>query len=143
MTVQMVFVLVDADQALETTEEFVNEHPPNLEALCCGDLFIFVKADDVVGIHPARIFSPLSFFLQEAPVHTGPVNTSRSVGTGDIDITFRDLIVAEDIGDNVAHCPVALCCAINDLINCHISSLSFLYSLISWDILLSTLIPGA
>ena len=132
MTVQMVFVLVDADQALETTEEFVNEHPPNLEALCCGDLFIFVKADDVVGIHPARIFSPLSFFLQEA-----------SVGTGDIDITFRDLIVAEDIGDNVAHCPVALCCAINDLINCHISSLSFLYSLISWDILLSTLIPGA
>ena len=88
MAVQVVLVLVDADQALEAVEEFASKLPADIKALCCGDLFIFVKADDVVRIHPARVFSPLLLLFQEAPVHTVSVNTLRAVGAGDIDITL-------------------------------------------------------
>ena len=48
MAVQVVLVLVDADQALEAVEEFANKLPADLKTLGCRDLFIFVKADDVV-----------------------------------------------------------------------------------------------
>ena len=143
MAVQVVFVLVDADQVLELIEEPGCKLSADIKALCCGDPFIFVEADDVVGIHPARIFSPLLLLVQEAPVHTAFVYLVGSVGTGDIDKAFRDLVAPEDIGDDVAHRPVALCRAIDDLIDCHIFSLSFLYPLISRDIFSSTRIPGA
>ena len=48
MAVQVVLVLVDADQALEAVKEFANKLPADLKTLGCRDLFIFVKADDVV-----------------------------------------------------------------------------------------------
>lgn len=48
MAVQVVLILVDADQALEAVKEFANKLPADLKTLGCRDLFIFVKADDVV-----------------------------------------------------------------------------------------------
>ena len=48
MAVQVVFVLMDTDQALEAVKEFANKLPADLKTLGCRDLFIFVKADDVV-----------------------------------------------------------------------------------------------
>ena len=135
---------MDPEEGLEAAKEPVYEFPSNLKTLGRSDPLVFVKADDVVGIHPARIFSPLLLLVQEAPIHTVSVYLIRTVRTCDIDKSFRDdLIAPEDICDDVAHCTVALCCAIDDLIDCHISSLSFLYPLICCEIFSSSLIPGA
>ena len=134
---------MDPEEGLEAAKEPVYEFPSDLKTLGRSDPLVFVKADDIVGIHPARIFSPLLLLVQEAPIHTVSVYLIRTVRTCDIDKSFRDLIAPEDICDDVAHCTVALCCAIDDLIDCHISSLSFLYPLICCEIFSSSLIPGA
>ena len=107
MAVQMVFVLVDAEQGLKAAKESPGKGSSDLKALSRRDPFIFVEADDVMGIHPPRVFSPLLLLVQEASVHTFPVYLIRSIRAGDIDISFRDLIAAEDISDDVLHCPVA------------------------------------
>ena len=134
---------MDPEEGLEAAKEPVYEFPSDLKTLGRSDPLVFVKADDVVGIHPARIFSPLLLLVQEAPIHAVSIYLIRTVRTCDIDKSFRDLIAPEDICDDVAHCTVALCCAIDDLIDCHISSLSFLYPLICCEIFSSSLIPGA
>lgn len=143
MAVQVVFVLVDPEEGLEAAKEPVYELPPDLKALGRRDPLVFMKADDVVRIHPARVFSPLLLLFQEAPIHAVSVYLIRTVRASDIYKSFRDLIAPEDICDDVAHCTVALCCAIDDLIDCHISSLSFLYPLICCEIFSSSLVPGA
>ena len=143
MAVQVVFVLVDPEEGLEAAKEPVYELPPDLKTLGRRNPLVFMKADDVVRIHPARVFSPLLLLFQEAPVYTVSVYLIRTVRASDIYKSFRDLIAPEDICDDVAHCTVALCCAIDDLIDCHISSLSFLYPLICCEIFSSSLIPGA
>ena len=134
---------MDADKVLESVKELAGKLSSDLKAQGRSDPLVFVKAYDVVGIHPARVFPPLLLLVQEAPVHALPVYLVGCVRTDDIDIALGDLIAPEDVGDDVAHGPMALCCAIDDLIDCHISSLSFLYLLISQDIFSSTLIPGA
>ena len=120
---------MDPEEGLEAAKEPVYEFPSDLKTLGRSDPLVFVKADDVVGIHPARVFSPLLLLVQEAPIHAFSIYLIRTVRTCDIDKSFRDLITPEDICDDVAHCTVALCCAIDDLIDCHISSLSFLFQL--------------
>ena len=134
---------MDPEEGLEAAKEPVYEFPSDLKTLGRSDPLVFVKADDVVGIHPSRIFSPLLLLVQEAPIHAFSIYLIRTVRTCDIDKSFRDLITPEDICDDVAHCTVALCCAIDDLIDCHISSLSFLYLLICCEIFSSSLVPGA
>ena len=143
VTVQVVFVLVDTDQALEAVKEFANKLPADFKTLGCRDLFIFVEADNVVGIHSARVFSPLLLLVQETLIHAVFVYFVRLVGACDIDITFLHLVAAEDVCYDGDHCAVAFCRAIDDLIDCHISSLSFLYPLICREILSSSLMPGA
>ena len=142
---------MDPEEGLEAAKEPVYEFPSDLKTLGRSDPLVFVKADDIVGVHPARIFSPLLLLVQEAPIHAVSIYLIRTVRTCDIDKSFRDLIAPEDICDDVAHCTVALCCAIDDLIDCaiddlidcHISSLSFLYLLICCEIFSSSLVPGA
>ena len=92
MAVQVVFVLVDPEEGLEATKEPVYELPPDLKTLGRRDPLVFMKADDVVRIHPARVFSPLLLLFQEAPVHTVSVYLIRTVRASDIYKSFRDLI---------------------------------------------------
>jgi len=51
--VKMVFVLVDADQALMSWKEFLTEFSTDLQTLLWRNLLVFVEADDVVRIHPS------------------------------------------------------------------------------------------
>ena len=107
MAVQVVFVLVDAEKVLKSVEKFLYKPPADLKALGCGNLLIFMEADDVVSIHPARVFSPLLLLAQEAPVHAVLVYLVGTVGACDIDISFLNLVAAEDVCDDGAHCSVA------------------------------------
>ena len=58
MCVYMILVLMHADDVLESGEIFLGKYPGKIERLCLRYIFIFVKADDVVGIHAARILVP-------------------------------------------------------------------------------------
>ena len=59
---------MDPEEGLEAAKEPVYEFPSDLKTLGRSDPLVFVKADDIVGIHPARIFSPLLLLVQEAPM---------------------------------------------------------------------------
>ena len=79
MAVQVVFVLMDPEEGLEAAKEPVYEFPSDLKTLGRSDPLVFVKADDVVGIHPARVFSPLLLLVQEAPIHAFSIYLIRTL----------------------------------------------------------------
>ena len=57
---------MDPEEGLEAAKEPVYEFPSDLKTLGRSDPLVFVKADDVVGIHPARVFSPLLLLVHES-----------------------------------------------------------------------------
>ena len=127
MTVQMILVLMYSDQGLMRREKSVGECLPNFKALGrCNPLF-GVKSDDVVGIHPAGILIPEPLLIQKTLVYTRSCDSLLRIRTGDPDISFPDFVIPEHVADEISHSSVGLCPAVDDLIDSHTSSLSFLY----------------
>ena len=106
MDVKMVFVLVDADQALISRKEFFAEFSSDLQTLLRGDLLVLVETDDVVCIHPPGVFLPEPLLLEECPVDIIVSDPGWFIGAGNVDIAVQDLPVLEDIFDHVPHRPM-------------------------------------
>lgn len=58
VTVQVVFILMDADQGLVIWEKLIGKLAPHIENFRRRDLFVLMKTYDVVRIHPSGIFIP-------------------------------------------------------------------------------------
>lgn len=122
---EIVFILVNADEALMIWEESVDEGSADRQADIRSDLFIFMKGDDVMGIHSSGILIPDLFLFQERTVHAFRIDNGWTVWTSDINITFSDFLILKNIFDDILHRSMGLGRVIDDLIDCHISSLSF------------------
>ena len=106
MDVKMVFVLVDADQALISRKEFFAEFSSDLQTLLRGDLLVLVETDDVVCIHPPGVFLPEPLLLEECLIDMIVGDPGWFIGAGNVDIAVQDLPVLEDIFDHVPHRPM-------------------------------------
>ena len=126
MDVQVVPVLMDPDQVLVFRKEPVGKRASDFEAFARADGFILMEADDIVGVHPAGILAPDPLLKEESLIYIVPVDSVRTVRTGDLHVPLFNLVIPEDIGDDVPHRAVALCLFIDDFIDSHISSQSFL-----------------
>lgn len=125
VTVQMLFVLMDRDHALEAGEEPVREGFSDLEHFFRRDLFHRMKGNDVMRVHPAGVLFPQPLFFQPCPVDRVVIDLFRCKGAGDLKEALLDLFIPEHIFDHVSHCAVGGCFPIDDLIDCHTVSLSF------------------
>lgn len=63
MTMEMILVLVDADNILMSGEESFGIQLTQLKNLCRCYIFILMKTHDVMGVHSAGILIPKSFLL--------------------------------------------------------------------------------
>ena len=106
MDMEMILVLVDADQALISRKEFPTEFPSDLQTLLRGDLLVFVEADNVMGVHPPGVFLPEPLFREECLIDIIVSDSGWFIGAGDIDIALQDLPVLEDILDHIPHRPM-------------------------------------
>ena len=142
MAVQMFFILVDTDNTLKSVEEFVCKLFSEFKDLSGSNSFIFMEADEVVSIHPAGVFIPESFFCKPGLIDLIIGNGISGIGSCDFSESFFDLFMAENIFENISHRSVTICGFIDDLIDCHVSAHSFLYSLSCEDISASSLPEG-
>ena len=126
VTVQVVSVLVDSDHILVPAKETFGVGSADLKDLFRRYLFVFVEADHVVRVHPAGAFAPEFLFAEPFPVHIIIFDDIAGIRTVDIDIALFDFSFTEHILQNIPHRPVAVSFVINDLIDCHIFSFSFL-----------------
>lgn len=126
MDVQVVLVLMDPDQVLVFGKEPVGKRASDFEAFVRVYGFILMEADDVMGVHAPRIFTPYPLLEEEGLIYIVPVDPIRAVRTGDLHEPIFHLVIPEHVGDDVPHCAVALCLFIDDLIDSHMSSHSFL-----------------
>lgn len=62
MAVQVIFILMHTNQILMTGEKLFSKFFSDFKHLLWCDLFIFMEADDVVGIHSSGVFIPESLF---------------------------------------------------------------------------------
>ena len=86
MDVKMVFVLVDADQALISRKEFFAEFSSDLQTLLRGDLLVLVETDDVVCIHPPGILFPEPLFREKCLIDIIVGDLGWFIRTGDVNI---------------------------------------------------------
>ena len=126
MDMQVFLVLMDCDKVLKIGEELLTEDLTDLQTFPWGYKVLFVKTDHRMHAHPTGILIPKFLLLQECLVHIVYIDFVIIERSLEIYIAFFDLLVLEDISDDGSHCSVCFCWVVNDLIDCHICSLSLL-----------------
>ena len=124
MTVQMLLILVYRYQALMIRKEPVNKLPSDLEYLFWCYLFILVKTDDVMGVHPAGVFIPQTLFCKPCLIDLIIIYSLTVIRACYLYTCFLKRIIPENILDRISHGSVAVPFVIDDLIDCHTASLS-------------------
>lgn len=109
MAVQVILVLMHSDYILMTGKESLGKFFADFKNLLRCHLLIFVKTDDVVGIHSSRVFIPESLFSEPGLINFIVVDGLAGIRSSNFDISFFYLFITKDIFKNIPHCSVAFC----------------------------------
>ena len=128
VTMKMLLVLMDSYNTLVIWEEFFGKLFSYFQNLYWSNLFITMEADDIVCIHPAIVFVPKFLLFKPGLIYLIWSYLIRSIWTYNLFIMLTKLFFLQDILEAVPHGTMAHGRVIDDLINSHIFSPSFLKS---------------
>ena len=109
MTVQMILILMDTYDILMLRKEFLCICLSDFQNFFRRDLFILMKTDDIVSVHPAGVFIPDLFFPDPCLIYFIIVYGVSVIGPLDKDISLFDLFITKDIFENISHSAVTFC----------------------------------
>ena len=125
---KVILILMDCDQALEIGEELLAKVLNDLQTFPLGHIILRMEADDIVSTHSPRVLVPKLLLINERLRYIFRIDHIVVKRSLNHHITVLHLLVLENISDEASHGCVCFCRVVNDLIDCHISSLSFLKS---------------
>ena len=103
-------------------KELLAEDLSDFQTFCRGYEILCMETNYMMGAHPSGIFLPELFLIQKCLIYISYSNTALVKRPLKCYISFSDFSILEDISDEGSHCAVRFCRAVNDLIDCHISS---------------------
>ena len=146
MSMYVVLVLMNRNENLKSGEPFFSEFLCEFEDLQRRDLFILMKADDIMVIHTTGVFTPKLPFITECFINMIPIDHIRLIRTLYVNISVFRLRLLKYIFYAVSYCCVfcgaTLCSVIDDLVNRHDLFTSFLNSFTSDRISMRTSTVG-
>lgn len=132
VAMHMVPVYMHTHQTLESVKPPLCKFLSKLQRLLRCDWLVLMPRNNVVGIHPARIFVPNPLFFQKGLVHPIIGNGIRLIRTNDCNQFPSGFIHPCHIFDAVPHGSMTFCRLIDCLINRQVASHSFRNPCNSW-----------